>query len=146
VDGFRMPLDCRVSPDGKRLAFLYGAHGSAISNPSYLSVVDLETQRSRELLHHDRRHRESDNYTQGSFSWSPDSRYLAQDTMYYDYQVTAGRYGYIRSWKPGRGWGKRVPTEKWRPEDENYATEIFDAATGKVVREIPGAVKVTWGR
>jgi hypothetical protein len=71
---------------------------------------------------------------------------VAQDSLYYDYGIASGGGSYIRSWKPGRGWGKRVSPEKWEPKAEDYVVKIFDAATGRVVREIPGAAKVSWGR
>ncbi|MGV3722062.1 MAG: TolB family protein [Actinomycetota bacterium] len=144
-DGFCMPAACLVSPDGKRMAILYNARGGAVSNPWFLRIVDLETQRSRELLHRNPRHRKDENRVAGLPSWSPDGRYVVQDAYYYEYDSTDGR-NEIRPWKPGRGRGKKVSASEWEPQDEDYAALIFDAATGQQVRELPGALAATWGR
>ena len=138
----QLPEVCRISPDGKRLLFVNAAYESALRNTQMLHLVDLETQRPRELL--SRGYTDNDsNLTKGPPCWSPDSRYVAADVCSYriDYEMNR-----IRARKPEGGWGKPVDRDEWNPSDSDYSVLIFDAATGREVRRIPQANSPSWSR
>jgi dipeptidyl aminopeptidase/acylaminoacyl peptidase len=141
-ESLRMPEVCRVSPDGKRLLFVSTAHGSAIQNTRHLYLVDLPTQRSREVLA--RGYTEWDsNLIDGEPCWSADGRYVAADVFSYriDSETNAFR---VR--KPEGGWGKTIEPDALKLTDRDYAVLIFDAGTGREVRRIPGAACPSWSR
>lgn len=142
----RMPEVAQVSPDGLRLAFMNVGHGGYFVNPRPVYVVDLLTQQSRELLNGPGNHEGECNLTAGPLCWSPDSRYVALDVLYYDVQGIPAESETIRSWIPGRGRSRAVSANEWKPRINDYAVLIFDAATGRQVRELPAAHHVSWSR
>lgn len=127
----RMPENLEVSPDGKRLLCVVSAHSSAMDNPCYALVVDLLTQKSREVLVNVPEAKEKSNLTYGA-SWSPDGKYVAISATFYDVE---------------KAWAQVKKDTNWGgPSNSDYTLYIKDAATGRTVRRIPGAILPSWGR
>ncbi len=120
----RVPVECQVSPDGKRLLFLLSQHSSAVENPVFAHVADLLTQQSREILRAEPERKRQANLTDGA-AWSPEGRYVAVSNLYYDVATV-------------------LRTENWEPRDDDFTLLIKDAATGRTVRRIPGARQPSW--
>ena len=123
----RMPHIFEVSPDGKRLLLASSVHSSAIDNPCFVLVVDLLTQKSREILENLPEAKDKSNFLDGAV-WSPDGRYMAASAYFYD----------LASIKDSANYEE--------PPDSAWMSFIFDAATGKAVRRVRGARGVSWGR
>jgi hypothetical protein len=120
------PDDCRVSPGGERLQFVTSWHNMAVDNPSSIYVVDLLTQTPRELVGR-APHRKDDTNLVDGVAWSPDGRFVAASLLFYDVADVLRK-------------------ENWEPRPDAYTLYIFDAATGRVVRRIPGARRPSWSQ
>lgn len=127
----RVPHISRVSPNGKRWMFVSSAHNMAIDNPCYVYVVDLETQAVRELVYSvdTTRRKRLTNLVDGA-CWSPDGRFVAVSVFFYDVPR------YLRD----------NSADDLYNAASKYTLEIYDAATGKRVRSIPGATQPVWAR
>ena len=112
---FGRPPELRLSPDGKRLLIVSSVHSSAIDNSSYALVIDLLTQNTRELLYQMPGAKNKANIFGGA-AWSPDSKYLAISSNFYDSEKMMNQ--------PDGNWPE--PTAK------DYKTTIFYAGTGEI--------------
>jgi hypothetical protein len=125
----RVPHECLVSPDGKRMLFLSSVHNMAIDNPTGVFVVDLPTQAYRLLTEPGRR--DDTNLIDG-VCWSPDGRYIAVSATYYNVEAALK--------------ASRASDTFSEPRPSDYVLFIKDAATGRTVRRIPGAIRPSWSR
>lgn len=124
----RSPDTFDVSPDGKRLLIASSVHSSAAENPYFVLVVDLLTQKSRELLTNLPEAKGNANLLD-SLAWSPDSRYVALSAYFYNVEALIQRNG---DWE--------------EPRDQDWRLFIQDAATGKTIRRLKGVRELSWGR
>lgn len=124
----RPPDVLEVSPDSKRLIVLSSAHSSAIDNACSLFIVDLLTQKSREVLQKQAPKTADTNFAGGA-CWSPDSKYVAFSALYYSTKDVMKRPNFDGNFD----------AKAWR-------LFVTEAATGKVVRVVNGATSPSWGR
>lgn len=127
----RMPDSFKVSPDGKRLLAVVSVHSSAVDNPCYALVVDLLTQKSREILANVPESKGKSNMTNGA-CWSPDGKYVAISAYFYDVAKLTAQLS------------KNENIEE--PSDSAFTLYIKDAATGRTVRRIKAATLPSWAR
>lgn len=126
----RLPHVCEVSPDGRRLLLLTSFHVSAAENPCQADIVDLYTQKSREMLWADGRLKKNPNLTSltDGACWSPNGRYVAVSVLYYDAQAAF----------------KELGKGDWQPRDEDFTLTVFNAITGAVLLRFPGGHAPSW--
>lgn len=124
----RSPDTFEVSPDGKRLLVASSVHSSAAENPYFVLVIDLLTQKSRELLT-TLPEAKNDSNLMDSVAWSPDGRYVAISAYFYNVEAIT---------RNGFQW-----TE---PKDKDWRVFIQDATTGKTVRRLRGIRELSWGQ
>jgi len=72
-------------------------------------------------------HRKDDTNLVDGVAWSPDGRFVAASLLFYDVADVLRK-------------------ENWEPRPDAYTLYIFDAATGRVVRRIPGARRPSWSQ
>lgn len=127
----RMPETFEVSPDGRRLLYVGASHSSAWEAPSFARVVDLQTQKSREILLNVPESKGKSNMTNGA-CWSPDGKYVAISSYFYDVKKTTNKTTEDTGWD--------------RPPSSAFTLSIKEAATGQTVRRIAGATQPSWAR
>ncbi|RYX84553.1 hypothetical protein EON83_09385 [bacterium] len=124
----RPPHIFQVSPDGQRLLMASSVHASAADNSCFVEIIDLLTQKSREVfLGVLPGSKDKANFL-NSAVWSPDGKYVAVSGYFYDPAKAMDDYN--------GSWAEVKPTQ--------YTTGIVDAATGKLVRTIKGATNLSW--
>ncbi|RYG64391.1 hypothetical protein EON80_19315, partial [bacterium] len=106
-------------------------HSSAADNSSVAIVIDLETQKTREIMFSIPGSKGKANSYGGS-SWSPDGKYLAFSAYFYDADKAFDSVGKDGDWP-------EPPNSAWK-------TAIFDAATGKIWGIKPGTRSPSWSR
>ncbi len=121
----RLPYTTELSPDGKKLLYVTSVHSSAIDNPCAVSVMDLLTQTSRDLLDWTENKQADSNLVYGT-SWSPDSHAVAMSALFYELNTV-------------------MKTENWEPRNSAYTLYIRDLK-GHTVKTMRGAVLPSWGR
>ncbi len=127
----RVPFrECSVSPDGQRLMYVTSMHASAVENPSWVTVIDLPTQKERILTRDDPTNGGDANALAGA-CWSPDGKYVAYSQAYFDVAAAMKRL------EDGAGFDL---------DPAKYTLYIKDAATGRRVRMVPGATWPSWGK
>ncbi|BCM90790.1 hypothetical protein IAD21_02652 [Abditibacteriota bacterium] len=124
----RMPHIFRVSSDGKRLLLASSVHDSAADNSSFVEVVDLLTQNSREVFMGVLPGSKDKANFLNSAVWSPDSKYIAVSGYFYDAQKMMQNYS--------GNWPEVKPSQ--------YTTGIVDARTGRLIKTIKGATSLSW--
>ncbi len=126
----RMPSIFQVSPNGQRLLMASSVHDSAADNSSFVEVVDLQTQNSREVFEGVLPGSKDKANDLDSAVWSPDSRYIAVSGYFYDAQKMMQSYS--------GNWPDTKPSQ--------YTTGIVDARTGNLVKPLKGAMSLSWIR
>jgi hypothetical protein len=128
---FGRPPEMSISPDGKRILAVSSIHSSAADNSSVALVIDLETQKSRELLYKIPGAKNHANFYGGS-AWSPDGKYLALSAYFYDADKAFSDVNKNGEW-----------TE---PSNSAWKTAIFDATNGKIWKLKNGMRSPGWAR
>lgn len=111
---FGRPPQLSLSPDGKRLLAVSSVHSSAADNSFVALIIDLETQKSREVISRLPSAKNRANLFGGS-AWSPDGKYVAISAYFYDADTAM---------KPSGEWKE--------PSDADWKTAIIEAATSDV--------------
>jgi len=121
----RLPNIFELSPDGLRLLMVVSVHNSALDNSSFATVIDLLTQKSREVLLNVPEAKLGTNFFSNA-CWSPDGKYVAVSAYFFD--------------------ANKV-TDNWSgPAAGDWITWIKSAASGSTVSRIQGGQSPSWGR
>ena len=127
----RIPETLEVSPDGQRLLSIATSPLSPLDNAASARVIDLPTQKSREILMNVPGSKGKSNITNGA-CWSPDGKYVALSAYFYDLKTAMN---------------ERRKDSNWiGPADSAYILYLKEATTGRTVRQIAGATQPTWVR
>ena len=121
----RIPSIFELSPDDAHLLMVVSVHDSALDNSSYATVIDLLTQKSREVLTNVPEANAGTNFFSGA-CWSPDGKYLAISAYFFE------------AAKVNDAWNG--------PGPKDWITWIKSAATGATVKRISGAQSPSWAR